>query len=111
MPSAARRRLAIVVLLHLSAAAAGAQNADVPPERAAARAWFQDAKFGMYIHWGVYSLLGQGEWVMQNRSIHVPQYEWLASTFDPVKFNARDWVALAKSAGVRYIKITSRHHD
>ena len=43
----------------------------VPPERAAARAWFQDAKFGMFIHWGVYSLLGQGEWGMQNRSIQV----------------------------------------
>ena len=80
-------------------------------ERAAARAWFQDAKFGMFIHWGVYSLLGQGEWVMQNRSIPVSSYEWLASTLDPVKFNAHDWVSLAKSAGVRYITITSRHHD
>jgi alpha-L-fucosidase len=90
-----------------------AQTADavVPPERAAARQWFQDAKFGMFIHWGVYSLLGQGEWVMQNRSIPVSSYEWLASTFNPVKFNAHDWVALAKSAGVRYITITSRHHD
>jgi len=104
------------VLLLLSAArplAARAQEGDVavPPERAAARAWFQDAKFGMFVHWGVYSLLGQGEWVMQNRSIPVEKYEWLASTFNPVKFNAHDWVALAKSAGVRYITITSRHHD
>lgn len=83
----------------------------VPPERAAARAWFQDAKFGMFVHWGVYSLLGQGEWVMQNRSIPVSSYEWLASTFNPTKFNAHEWVTLAKSAGVRYITITSRHHD
>jgi alpha-L-fucosidase len=65
----------------------------------------------MFIHWGVYSLLGQGEWVMQNRSIRVAPYEWLASTFNPVKFNAHDWVSLARSAGVRYITITSRHHD
>jgi alpha-L-fucosidase len=104
---------AALLLLGASPLAATAQNVGVPvpPERAAARAWFQDAKFGIFIHWGVYSLLGQGEWVMQNKSIPVDKYEWLASTFNPVKFNAHDWVALAKSAGVRYITITSRHHD
>jgi alpha-L-fucosidase len=103
---------AVSILLCAVAAPVRAQNAEaVSPERAAARQWFQNAKFGMFIHWGVYSLLGQGEWVMQNRSIPVNSYEWLASTFNPVKFNAHDWVALAKSAGVRYITITSRHHD
>ncbi len=81
------------------------------PERGAARQWYRDAKFGMFIHWGVYSLLSQGEWVMQNREIAVGPYEWLASTFDPVKFDARAWVALAKAAGMRYITITARHHD
>jgi alpha-L-fucosidase len=89
-----------------------AQAADsVPPERAAAREWYSDAKFGMFVHWGVYSLLGQGEWVMQNREIPVGSYEWLASTFNPVKFDAQAWVSLAKAAGVKYITITSRHHD
>ncbi|HEY6108333.1 MAG TPA: alpha-L-fucosidase, partial [Gemmatimonadales bacterium] len=83
----------------------------VPPERLAARQWYRDARFGMFVHWGVYSLLGQGEWVMQNREIPVDAYEWLATTFDPVKFDAREWVSLAKAAGVRYITITSRHHD
>src|SRR6478735_374742 len=84
---------------------------DVPPERLAAREWFRDAKLGMFVHWGVYSQLGQGEWVMQNRSLQVNTYEWLASAFNPVKFDAREWVALAKEAGVRYITITARHHD
>jgi alpha-L-fucosidase len=65
----------------------------------------------MFVHWGVYSLLGQGEWVMQNREIPVGSYEWLATTFDPVKFDAQAWVSLAKAAGVRYITITARHHD
>ncbi|SRR5579871_2554761 len=88
-----------------------AQSEAVPPERLAAREWFRDAKFGMFIHWGVYSQLGQGEWVMENRSIPVDTYEWLASAFNPVKFDARAWVATAKAAGVRYITITSRHHD
>ena len=92
--------------------AAGAQVGDrAPAERVAAREWFQDARFGMFIHWGVYSQLGHGEWVMQNRSMRVSEYEWLASAFNPVKFDAREWVAMAKAAGMRYITITSRHHD
>lgn len=83
----------------------------VPNERLAAREWYRDAKFGLFIHWGVYSLLGNGEWVMQNRGIRVPEYEWLASTFNPTRFDADEWVLLAKAAGMRYITITSRHHD
>jgi alpha-L-fucosidase len=99
-----------VVAALLIARAVLAQEA-LPPERAAAREWFRDAHFGMFIHWGVYSQLGAGEWVMEQRGIPIPTYEWLASSFNPVKFDAREWVALAKSAGVRYITITSRHHD
>src|SRR6187399_664093 len=91
---------------------AAAPQADVvPPERLAAREWYRDAKFGMFVHWGVYSLLGQGEWVMQNQKLPSSTYEWLATTFNPVKFDARAWVATAKAAGMRYITITSRHHD
>ena len=90
---------------------AAAQEEVVPPERMASREWYRGAKFGMFIHWGVYSLLGNGEWVMQNRSIPVNRYEWLASTFNPVKFDAKEWVAVAKAAGMRYITITARHHD
>ena len=65
----------------------------------------------MFIHWGVYSQLGAGEWVMQNKEIPVGPYEWLASEFNPIKFDAHEWVSLAKAAGARYITITSRHHD
>ncbi len=83
----------------------------VPAVRLAAREWFRQARFGMMIHWGVYSLLGQAEWVMQNDRIPIPTYEWLASTFDPVKFDAHKWVAVARDAGARYITITARHHD
>jgi alpha-L-fucosidase len=99
-----------IVVALLLARAAPAQNA-VPAERVAAREWFRDARFGMFIHWGVYSQLGAGEWVMEQRGIPIPTYEWLASAFNPVKFDAREWVSLAKAAGVRYITITARHHD
>jgi alpha-L-fucosidase len=99
----------VVAALLLCASAAAAQ--EVPAERLAAREWFQDARFGMFIHWGVYSQLGAGEWVMQNRGIRVPEYEWLASQFNPAKFDARTWVSVARAAGMKYITITSRHHD
>ena len=70
--------------------------------------WFQDARFGMFIHWGLYSLLGRGEWVMHNERIPVKEYELLAGQFNPVNFNAAEWVSLAADAGQRYIVITSR---
>jgi alpha-L-fucosidase len=81
------------------------------PSNLTARRAFQDARFGMFIHWGVYSVMGDGEWVMQNRKIPVAEYEKLAPKFDPEKYNPAEWVALAKSAGMKYITITSKHHD
>jgi alpha-L-fucosidase len=77
----------------------------------AARTAFQDARFGLFIHWGIYSLLQDGEWVMQNRGIRAAEYETLAGEFNPVRFDAAAWVALAKAAGMRYITVTSKHHD
>jgi alpha-L-fucosidase len=95
-----------------SPGALSAQATDaVPPARLEAREWFRDAKLGLFIHWGVYSQLARGEWVMQVEGIPVSTYEWLASTFDPVEFDAREWVDIARDAGVRYITITARHHD
>src|SRR5689334_6008711 len=91
---------------------ARAQSRDsVPAARLAARQWFHDARFGMFIHWGVYSQLGKGEWVMQNDKMTVPAYERMAAQFNPVSFDAKAWVSLAKAAGAKYITITSRHHD
>jgi alpha-L-fucosidase len=83
--------------------------------------WFRDAKFGLFIHWGLYSIpagewngkrsLGLGEWIMFRTPIPVREYERLASRFNPVKFDADEWVTLAKDAGMKYIVITSKHHD
>jgi alpha-L-fucosidase len=79
--------------------------------RADAKTWFQDARFGLFIHWGVYSLLGKGEWVMENDKLPIAEYKKLPPRFLPAKFNAEEWAKLAKSAGVRYVTITSKHHD
>ena len=96
----------------MPAAAAVAQLEYKPsPENLTARQWYQDAKFGMFIHWGVYSVLANGEWVMEQRPLTVAQYEKLPAQFNPQQFDAAAWVALAKAAGMKYITITSRHHD
>ncbi len=79
--------------------------------RAEAVRWFREARFGMFIHWGVYSVLGKGEWVMQQAPLSIQEYEKLPPRFNPVKFDAAHWVDLAKRAGARYITITSKHHD
>ncbi|MDR0995538.1 MAG: alpha-L-fucosidase [Tannerella sp.] len=76
-----------------------------------AREAFQDDKFGIFIHWGIYSMLGSGEWVMNNRSINRNEYAKIAAGFYPAKFNAAEWVSAIKASGAKYITITSRHHD
>lgn len=81
------------------------------PENLAARKWFQDARFGVFIHWGTYSVLGRGEWVMNIEKMTVADYEKLPPQFNPEKFNAAEWVATFKKAGAKYITITSKHHD
>lgn len=104
--------LAAVLLAGFGVSAAGAQSSYQPaPENLRARQEFQDAKFGMFIHWGVYSVLGDGEWVFHNHKLTVHEYERLPKFFDPEKFDANAWVSLAKAAGMKYITITSRHHD
>ena len=84
-------------------------------------AWFRDARFGMFIHWGLYAVPGGvwkgrdiegiGEWIQTNAQITPADYEPLQQQFNPVKFSAKEWVATAKNAGMRYIVITSKHHD
>ena len=97
--------------LLLVAATLAAQTYTPSPENLKAREWFQNARFGMFIHWGVYSVLEDGEWVMNIRKMPIAEYEKLPARFNPTRFNAGEWVSLAKAAGMRYITITSKHHD
>ena len=73
--------------------------------------WWHDARFGMFIHWGLYSVLGRHEWVMENEGIPVAEYEQLAQLFQPKPNAARDWARLARAAGQKYMVMTTKHHE
>lgn len=106
------RRIVAAVVLALFALSASAQTAYVPSEsNLAARKAFQDNKFGIFIHFGVYSMLGDGEWVMQNKNINYAEYAKLAGAFYPAGFDAEEWVTAFRESGARYVCFTSRHHD
>ncbi len=105
--------------------AAEPENSASPQETQTQRdqrmAWWRDARFGMFIHWGVYAvpagtyngkqIPGLGEWIMNNGKIPMPEYREFANQFNPVKYDPDQWVSLAKQAGMKYIVITSKHHD
>lgn len=88
-------------------------------DRDARMEWFRDAKFGLFIHWGLYSVpagewkekKSYGEWISERAHIPMSEYEKFVPQFNPVKFDAAEWVALAKQAGMKYIVITSKHHE
>jgi alpha-L-fucosidase len=73
--------------------------------------WFTDARFGLFLHWGVYALLGRGEWVRYSDAIPAGEYHALAQQFNPRGFDARSWANLAKAAGMKYMVLTAKHHD
>src|SRR6188508_1359817 len=119
-----RKLAAASFIVCASLMAVGAQTAaPKPPDPAKEKRleWFREAKYGMFIHWGLYAIpagewngrrcLGLGEWVMNRCQVPVKDYEKLAARFNPVKFNADEWVQLAQDAGMKYMVITSKHHD
>lgn len=73
--------------------------------------WYQDARFGMFIHWGVYAVPARGEWVMSDEKISVPEYQKYVRSFHPEKFDADALAQLAKEAGMKYAVMTAKHHD
>jgi alpha-L-fucosidase len=89
--------------------AEGQTSADA--DRARRMHWWHEAKFGMFVHWGLYSVLGRHEWVMENEGIPVAEYEKLADEFKPNPYPARDWAKLAKATGQKYMVMTTKHHE
>ncbi|MEO8659562.1 MAG: alpha-L-fucosidase [Bryobacteraceae bacterium] len=114
-------RQAIASAAVLAALATAHPAAAAEQDRDSRLAWWHEAKFGMFIHWGLYSLPagewkghaypGIGEWIMYKARIPLADYEQLARKFNPVKFDAEAWAQLAQDAGMKYLVITSKHHD
>ena len=94
-------------------------SAETPAQRDARMAWWREAKFGLFLHWGVYSVpagkygsqTNYAEWIMNSARIPVPEYQAYARQFNPVKYDPAGWVKTAQDAGMRYIVITAKHHD
>jgi len=113
--------VALLVAVSVTAQTNQTDKIETKEQRDARMAWWRDAKFGLFIHWGVYSvpagewkgkpIWGGGEWIMNCGEIPVADYQELPKKFNPAKFNADDWVKAARDAGMKYMVITSKHHD
>ena len=112
-------KASLIFALSLGLTPLPGRAAESAAEHDARMTWFREARFGLFIHWGVYSVpagewngqTNYGEWFLEQTKMPVSQYEKFAGQFNPVKFDARQWVRLAKAAGMKYIVITSKHHD
>ena len=99
------------LLLLACCAPISAQNYQPTEENLKSRQAFRDAKFGIFLHWGLYAMLATGEWTMTNRDLNYKEYAKLAGGFYPSKFDAAAWVSAIKASGAKYICFTSRHHE
>lgn len=96
---------------HTNAATPSQSSSAEAATRAQRLYWWQQAHFGMFIHWGLYSLIGRQEWTLEMEGVPLSQYELLAKHFNPRPGAAREWAKLAKKAGQKYMVMTSKHHD
>jgi len=106
-----KKTLLIVATLLMNYVGMAQTSYQPTAENLKAREQFQDQKFGVFLHWGLYSMMGVTEWIMTNRDIHYQEYPKLAKTFYPSEFDADAWISAIKAAGAKYITITTRHHD
>lgn len=107
------KKLLAAVMLTLSLTASANTNQTYTPsaDNIAARKHFQDSKFGIFLHWGLYAMLATGEWTMTNNDLNYKEYAKLAGGFYPSRFSAKEWVSQIKASGAKYICFTTRHHE
>ena len=106
-----KRFFLLVALLCMAGAPLRAENYKPTPENLQSRRQFSEDRFGIFIHWGIYSTFAQGEWYLQNGPLRREEYAKAANAFYPHAFDAKAWAKVFKKAGARYITFTTRHHD
>ncbi|WP_131539936.1 alpha-L-fucosidase [Pedobacter nototheniae] len=106
-----KKILLSTILFLLTGAQLFAQNYTPTAANLEARKTFSEERFGLFIHWGPFSIPGSGEWVMNDRKLTVKNYTLLENFFNPIDFDAAKWVSMAKNAGMKYITLITRHHD
>ena len=116
------KMIRILIVLLISASLCASQGDPLKETKSqydARMAWWKEARFGLFIHWGLYSVpagvwngkTDYGEWIRTSAQIPLAQYDEFLGKFNPVKFDAAEWVRMAKDAGMKYITITTKHHD
>ena len=105
------RRAATLLAAWMVCLAAGAQQYQPTEANLQARSEFRDQGFGIFLHWGIYSMLATGEWTLNTKNLNYLEYAKLAKGFYPAEFDAAKWVSAIKAAGAKYICFTTRHHD
>lgn len=107
------KKLLAAAMLALSLTASANTNKTYTPsaDNIAARKHFQDSKFGIFLHWGLYAMLATGEWTMTNNNLNYKEYAKQAGGFYPSRFSAKEWVSQIKASGAKYICFTTRHHE
>ena len=102
------------ILTLLSATILFSQNTNefaIPNDKSERMQWWSEARFGMFIHWGLYALPARHEWVMSKEQISKKEYEKYVEFFNPDLYDAKEWASLAKNAGMKYVVFTAKHHD
>ncbi len=103
-----------ILLLCMAIPAATAQKEpwdETEEQRMERLRWWQDARFGMFVHWGLYSQPARGEWVKTNEKMSNEEYQKYFEMFDPDLYDPQEWARMAKTAGMKYVVITSKHHE
>ena len=103
--------LALTILLTLQGMAQSNYKTETPEQKAKRMAWWTDARFGMFIHWGLYALPARHEWVKNNERMTNEQYQKYFEEYNPDLYNPKEWARMAKEAGMKYVVLTAKHHE
>ena len=111
LPKTMKKLILSIAIIASAVLSASAQGYEPTKENLQSRKEFAEDRFGIFIHWGIYSMFAQGEWYLQNVGLNRDEYAKAADAFYPHRFDAKEWVSVIKASGAKYVCFTTRHHD